>query len=138
MSRENRVEDQVEEVVARQSSRCLPAGQAPDAIFRPADLELQLVQGKSLGAEERWRGTARDVVAGKGEEVDEDGEAERDAESTEPADRASEKSGLYVCFFVIPFPVGTTGCDLRASEFVAVRLLCGSLLGLCHCDAHGR
>lgn len=42
--RENRVQDQVQEVVGRKSSRSLPAGQTPDAIRRPAHLELQLIQ----------------------------------------------------------------------------------------------
>lgn len=44
---------------------------------------LELLELHCLGREERRRGAAGNVVAGKGEDVEEDRQAEGDASSTE-------------------------------------------------------
>lgn len=83
-SRQNTVQNHVEEVVRSHASAGLPASQAVDAILWPANLGLELFDRKRLEVEERRGRAARDVVASKGEDVDEHGESKGDAKSTEP------------------------------------------------------
>lgn len=80
---EDAVQDQVEQVVAKHSSSGLQTEKTVGSIFRPSNLKLEALDRKGLGAQQGGGRAARDVVADKGEEVDEDGEAKRDSKGTD-------------------------------------------------------
>jgi hypothetical protein len=82
MSGKHAVEDQRQQDVASRGSRSLPVNKSSEAILRPSNLLFELVEREGLGAQQRRRGAARDVVTDKVEDVNEDGEEEGDGECT--------------------------------------------------------
>lgn len=84
---------------------------------------LQQVEGESLGAEERGSWAARDVVAAIGEEVDENGQAEGDAKSTDPMSKNSQqKETVFACKLMSLY--------LRSAKLISVLRECSACLRL--------
>lgn len=84
--RQNSVQDRVDEDVADRGGERLPAEEPSHTILRPANLSLELIQRQRLGAQERRRRAAGDVIAAEGENVDEDRETEGDAKRAKTCD----------------------------------------------------
>jgi hypothetical protein len=70
------VKSQAEQVVAQSSKHRVGVDEALDA--GPAHLALQLLDVETAGVEQRRCRTSRDVIAQKSEDIDEDGQTERD------------------------------------------------------------
>ncbi|TKW50611.1 hypothetical protein CTA1_11268 [Colletotrichum tanaceti] len=75
---EDAVKDRIEKVIPQDGARHLDASETPDALLGPSDFALELVKLQGRGAQQGRRGAPRDIVAGEGEEIDENWKSEGD------------------------------------------------------------
>jgi hypothetical protein len=80
LGREEGMQGQAEQVVAKSGKRSLGVDEAGDA--SPANLTLELVEVECRGMEQRGRRTAGDVVAEERQGIADQGQEEGDDEST--------------------------------------------------------
>lgn len=69
--RQKAVQNGIEQVVCQCPGCDVPTSQSQYSILRPSNFAFQLFEVEGLGRQERRGRAARDVVAGKGEEVQE-------------------------------------------------------------------
>lgn len=105
----NAVLDEREGVVTESPQRGRPREESKDAIFRPADFALELVEVEGLGVEERGRRATRDVVAEEVEDMDEDGETKRDAKGADAVCLPTVLAGHVLDLVVVKVVIGVQG-----------------------------
>ena len=100
LSRQKRLEDQAQKIIAEYIPCHFEAGKAQDSVFWPSRLFFELGNCKFRRMEGRWHRTARNIIAKEGCQVTDQWKTKRSGESSDSirvymlAERAGKKSKI--------------------------------------------